>query len=137
MLSRLIVLRFFLFLSVLVSNLTVQRLRPLGAFVHACAIISASCFFVYFLGCPLLGFSSNAMFSPSSRNLFFILHILCLWTFSILNMVLTSHPSSNNKRTFALAIALAFFVPFLKKSFRNFRSSFFSFIFVCFIVDNT
>src|SRR3989338_10067510 len=119
MLSRLIVLRFFLFLSILASNLTVQRLRPLGAFVHACAIICASCFFVYFVGCPLLGFSSNAMFSPSFRNLFLILQILCLWTFSILAMVLISHPSSNSNRTFALAIALAFFVPFLKNSFRD------------------
>src|SRR3990167_9226375 len=49
-------------------------------------------------------------------------------------MVSASQPSSANSRIFARAIALAFFVPFLKKSFRNLRSSFFSFIFMLFIV---
>ena len=55
-----------------VSKVSDHLLRPSGDLVHACAIISASCRSVYFLGCPDLAFSLRALciYFTAIKNIF-------------------------------------------------------------------
>src|SRR5674536_219009 len=117
------------FFSSSVSSTSVHFFLPSGGVVHACAMISAVCFSVYFMGCPVRVVTSGALWIPSSKYLFLILPTVFLPTFNISTISVFFLFLLASNRIRALVSSRALFCPFLTKSMRYCTSSSSSFIF--------
>src|SRR5660398_241267 len=114
--SRLIVPKPSFLPKVSAKSSNVHLALPWEVSLQASAINSATCFWPYFLGCPLRGFSSSALARPSFKNRFLVRQIVVRSTSKKSSISISFLSLWSNKKIFGPTVSRGLLLPdFLKE----------------------